>query len=63
MFYVHLFLKAMYREGKNKQNKNKSTLYFQRSASTHAWQSEVWKPQRAVASHVKQVEQKSKHCD
>lgn len=38
MFYVHLFLKAMYKNKKTKKKKNQ--LYFsQSSASSHAWQS------------------------
>lgn len=63
MFYVHLFLTAMYKKQKTK----KSTLYFQRSASAYVRQSKVLKLQKAVASRVKQVEltqcRKSKYCD
>ena len=50
MFYVHLFLKAMYR-------KREINFVFPKSASTYAWQFEVLKLRKAVASYVKQVEQ------
>lgn len=57
MFYVHLFLKAMYRKttGKTKQ---KLTLYFQNvlHMQVHAEQLKVLKLQKAVASNVEEAE-------
>lgn len=50
MFYVHLFLKAMYR-------KEEINVVFPKSAAAYAWQFEVLKLRKAVASYVKQVEQ------
>lgn len=62
MFYVHLFLRAMYRKINSISKKKKS-------AKTHAWQF-VLKPQKAIASYVKQASKCSKgtfaeinHCD
>lgn len=47
MFYVHLFLEAMYRK---REKKKKINFVFPKPAFTYAWQLEL---QKAVASYVK----------
>lgn len=55
MFYVHLFLKAMYR-------KEEINVVFPKSAAAYAWQFEVLKLRKAVASYVsRRSEEEKKH--
>lgn len=54
MFYVHLFLKAMYRKIKKKK---KNQLCISKICPHIRLAVEVLKLQKAIASYVKQVEQ------
>lgn len=56
MFYVHLFLKAMYRKKKKKKEKKKNQLCISKICLHIRRAVKVLKLQKAIASHEEQAE-------